>query len=364
MQPHSTTYNPYTTVREVSAKAEIEAGEGENIVLTGADMVSMKIQEGIDPLLTGLPMRKLTLEAYNKDSRLCSYSISESSTVSKFVGKLISTQIGINGEYIDTGKFYIDSIENKTGDIIVKIIGYCIIKGLSNTLCLATALHGSTYLSTQIVTYAGLNEICYVGFKNGAGDKLVSCPENNQATNYKDLIKNLSSAAGCWAKADRSNAVIFNSWEINVPPAVNSITIDRNDYYGAEGLKASSAVDLVRVSGKSANGQFAAYAGQGKFSVPSPVYDVSSSWVHSSQMAKEIADKLIRMINAKLVGEIKYRGDPTIEAGDSVYVEIYSGGASYYWHFLVEEATLDYDGSLSGKLKLRTYDSNYAEKGQ
>ena len=323
-----------TRISEISVIPDSELKKP--VVFNSDEIISMSIQEELDPLCKSFPMRKLSLSLDNSGKVFNTFA------ADNFDGCSTKTEIAIDGEYINTGEFFIDSFVTQNNGLTVKITAYDCVKAMEKYKTGYTLAPGNTATLSELIAmgnlaFAGVTfNVDITGFTRVA-------PHMTSSDTQRNVLKGIAQAAGGRIWADRNNVVNIMR---GCSPGTHMLDADR--IYSYDGITDVRPPQLFILEGESNTGKYSAHIGSYAFGCD--VESITNNFIASGNESY-IAQTLYDRMQGRSEMTVKYRGDPCIEINDFVFLIGINGEGMAY--FEVIGVTLDYNGGLSGTLKLK-----------
>ncbi len=325
-----------TRISEISVIPDSELKEP--VVFTSDDIISMNIQEELDPMCKSFPMRKLSLSLNN------SSGIFNTFATENFDGCSTKTEIAIDGEYINTGEFFIDSFVTQKNGLTVKITAYDCVKAMEKYKTGYTLNPGNVETLEQLIADGNL---AFAGVTFNVDDIAGSmrlAPHMTSSDTQRNVLKNVAQAACGRIWADRNNVVNI-MWGT---PTETSHVLNADRIYSYDGISDARPPQLFILEGESGTGKYRVQIGSYTFGCD--IESVTNNFIASGN-ENEVASCLYNQLQSRSEMTVKYRGDPCIEINDTVFLIDMNGNNIAF--FNVIGVTLDYNGGLSGTLKLK-----------
>ena len=339
MQEYTSEYDPASPVREVGIKIEF-LGDYEGMSLGTGDVISMELTESLDITCDSFPSRSLKLKAI--DSLGLSFATQETD----YVGARFEVFIGINGEYISVGKYYIDEIDTGDLGLTVDIEASDRVKTYMDKYM--TGLYsGSAVSMSFLITYAsgalyGLDVYC----DDTTLDYTV-CPDMlTTLDSQRNCLLTLAQAAGfasVWVARD--GTVHF---ERIAGKTGYSATISPGEILEYSGLKLGDHVDYIEITGENSEGEFV--SSSGKYTQGCLAEYLENDFIDSA-LAMFIAELYFASQNQRFELTLKTRCNPALEPGDRVLVLKPDGSEIGEFTLTAQTIHFDSDG-LWSKLTL------------
>ncbi len=339
MQEYSGEYDPGADVREVGVKIEF-LDDYEGMSLGTEDVISLELTESLDITCDSFPSRSLKLKAI--DSLGLSFVTQETD----YVGARFEALIGIGGEYISVGKYYIDEIDTGDLGLTVSIEASDRVKTRMDKYMTGIYSNSAVSMST-LVNYrsgalAGLDIYC--------DDTTLSWTVHPNMLTTLDTQRNclltLAQAAGfasVWVARD--GTVHF---ERIAGKSGYSATIPAGEILEYSGLKLGSHVDYIEITGEDSEGEFTVTCGT--YTNGCLAESLENDFIDSS-MSLIIAGYYFESQNQRFELTLRTRCNPALEPGDRVLVLKPDGSEIGEFTLTAQTIHFDCDG-LWSKLTL------------
>lgn len=323
-----------SSVTEISVIPDSEIKKP--VVFTSDDIISMSIQEELDPLCKSFPMRKLSLSLDN------SGKVFDTFATDNFDGCSTKTEIAIDGEYINTGEFFIDSFVTQNNGLTVKITAYDCVKAMERYKTGYTLAPGNTETLSELIA---MGNLAFAGatFNVDIAGFMRVAPHMTSSDTQRNVLKGIAQAAGGRIWADRNNVINIMQ---GCSPDTHMLDADR--IYSYDGITDVRPPQLFILEGESNTGKYRVQIGNYTFGCD--VESVTNNFIASGN-ENAVAGMLHDRMQKRSEMTVKYRGDPCIEINDFVFLLDINGESMA--NFEVTGVTLDYNGRLSGTLKLK-----------
>ncbi len=339
MQAFSDEYDPGNPLRKVSIKLEF-LDDYEGLSLDTGDIISMELTESLDITCNSFPSRSLKLKAID------SLGLSFVTQTTDYVGSRFEVFIGINGEYISVGKYYIDEIDTEDLGLTVSIEASDRVKTYMDKymtgLYTSSPVLMSTLLEYPSGALYGLDVYCdstTLGYS--------VCPNMlTTVDTQRNCLLKLAQAAGfasVWVARD--GAVHF---ERITGKFDYSATISPGEILEYSGLKLGSHVDYLEVSGEGYQGEFITTCGT--YTQGCLAEFLENDFIDSA-LAMIVTEMYFASLNQRFELTLKTRCNPALEPGDRVLVLKPDG--SEIGSFAITSQTIHFDkDGLYAKLTL------------
>lgn len=249
MKSYSSDYNPDSDVREVGVKIEF-LDDYSGLTLETEDIISMELTEGLDITCESFPSRSMKLRAID------SLGLSFATMETDYVGARFEAYVGIGGEYISVGKYYIDEIDTPDLGLTVSIVASDRVKTYMDKymtgLYTSSAVSMSTLIASPSGALSGIDTYC-------DSETLGAMVFPNMLTtvdSQRNCLLKLAQAAGMasvWV--DRDGVVHIERLPIQTGYVA---TITSDSVLDYSGLTLGSHADYVEITGENSGEEFGA----------------------------------------------------------------------------------------------------------
>lgn len=329
MRTVSASYDPNAEMRDVGVKIQF-LGTYSGLSLSTSDIISMKLTEGLDVTGESFPSRSLKIEA------LDTLGLSFASLETDYVGAEFEAYIGINGEYISVGKFYIDEIDTPDLGLTVSIEASDRVKTYMDKYMTGLYTSASTLMSTLVAhpqgAIYGLDLYCDEGTLQATVFPNMLTTVGSQ----RDVLLRLAQAAGMasvWVDRDMTTHM-----EQFGEKSGYSATLTAKGILEYSSLKLGSHTDYVEVSGENEGSEFG--ASWGTYTRGCLADFLDNDFIDGS-FALIVAYRYYIAKNQRFELSLKTRCNPAIEPGDRVLVKKPNG--SEIGEFTLASQTIYFD---------------------
>ncbi|MCD8006997.1 MAG: hypothetical protein LUF29_08565 [Oscillospiraceae bacterium] len=336
MKDFSEDYDPDAVLRQIGVKIEL-LGDYEGLEMETGDIISLELTESLDITGETFPSRSLRLKAID------SLGLSFASQTADYSGVQFEVLIGINGEYISVGKYYIDEIETEDLGLTVTIEASDQVKTRMDKHM--TGLYTSSAISMSTL----------INYPSGALTGLdLYCDEDTlSAMVYPDMLTTVDSQRDCLLKLSQA-AGMASIW-VDREETVHmeriagrtgySATISPSEILEYSSLKLGSHTDYVEVTGENADGT-TFDSTSGTYTVGCLAEFLENDFVFSG-FAMIVATNYLESKNQRFGLTLKTRCNPALEPGDRVLVLKPDGSETGEFTLTSQTIHFDEDGLYS-----------------
>ncbi|MCD8108449.1 MAG: hypothetical protein LUE20_10905 [Oscillospiraceae bacterium] len=330
MQGYSETYDPDAAVRSIGVRINFLDDYSE-LSLGTEDVISLELTEGLDITTESFPSRSIKLRAVD------SLGLSFASLKTDYVGVRFQVLIGINGEYIPVGIYYIDSIDTEDLGLTVSIVGSDRVKTYMDKYL--TGLYVSSPMTLEYLVenapgaLSGLDIYCDEAILGYYVYPRMMTTVDTQ----RECLLTLAQAAGfssIWVARD---GVIH--MERIAGRTGYSATIDSGSVLEYSSLKLGSHVDYVELSGENEEGS-TFYATCGTYTRGCLAEFLTNDFIYEAGAGILVMD-YYESKNQRFELKLKTRCNPALEPSDRVLVTKPDG--SEIGEFTLTSQTIHFD---------------------
>ncbi|MCD7822526.1 MAG: hypothetical protein LUG86_00670 [Oscillospiraceae bacterium] len=331
MQSCSETYDPDVELRKVGVKISF-LGSYSGLEMDAEDVISMELTESLDITCESFPSRSLKLKAVD------SLGLSFASLKTDYVGAQFEAFIGINGEYVSVGKYYIDEIDTEDLGLTVSIVASDRVKTYMDKyltgLYVSAAMSMSYLVERAPGALSGLDVYCDEDTL-GATVYPAMLTTTDSQRNCLLLLAQAAGMASVWVARDGSVHM-----ERIAGKTGYSATITPASVLGYSSLKLTSHVDYVEITGENPGASFGAT--YGTYTRGCLAEFLTNDFIDSSY-SMIVAGEYYESKNQRFELELKTRCNPALEPSDRVLVQKPDG--SEIGEFVITSQTIHFDES-------------------
>lgn len=278
----------------------------EDIVLSSDEIVYAKINESVDMGVRGVKTRSLIFEAENGGGKLSVLSGCD------FTGGTVSAEISVNGEYVNVGSFYIDSVNVKNCGSSAVVRAFDITSKMRKSI---TGLYSGGPVTVGNIISLGLGATAGLEFiTDDYTSQFTVCPSMlNEVDTQEKCILYLAQAAGAaqvWA--DRSQKVHM---EQLAGKSGCDGEIPASGIIEYCGMAIGKFIDYIEVAGECSAGEI---AGKDGWYYQGCVMERLKNDFVAPLYADTVAARLRSARNCRFKVILKTRCDPAVEIGDRI----------------------------------------------
>lgn len=290
----------------------------------------------LSPISASLPSSELTITF---DNSSCTYNLINPKGLYAYLQQAqpLDAYLGINGEYVNMGRFYFTTAEAEDDSLTARITAHDRIFWLEKSIFRNGTSGQWTLAEAVIQILAACSLSIETVMPESIGSRLVgkAIPE----CTCREALRLVSQAARCTCYIDRNDRLVFEEPEISSPID----TLDHDNMSSIAKIKVSERINVMELTVKDEYAQTeAVYRAE---DIDTDEQEHIATYTNPAAIdGQAVSDWLLLMAQRRLTYTISERGNPAREIGDTAF--IYDAYGENRPSLITKQAYI-FDGGLS-----------------